>query len=220
LTNSSGPSWRELTPAQQKALAPLVNEWKNFGPARKSKWLQIADKYASMTTEEQHRLQEKMRDWVKMSPEERRIARENYTNSKKITKVEKTEKWQQYQQLPEEQKKKLAADATVKKQVANLPAPGSSKQGKVGPPLKTITRPASNNASSSASSKASGTAKPLPGSPAGTAPVAPVAGAVPMVPVAGATVTPAPAAATPPAAAAAPAAVVPATPFPQPSPAK
>ncbi|UUZ47873.1 hypothetical protein LP420_33060 [Massilia sp. B-10] len=42
--------------------------------------------------------------------------RENYTLSKKVEKSQKATQWEQYQQLPEEQKRKLAADAAVKKQ--------------------------------------------------------------------------------------------------------
>jgi len=110
------PLWKELTAPQRVALDPLKLEWDRLDSARKAKWIDIANRYASMKPDEQQRVQERMRAWVKLTPEERRVARENYTLSKKIDKSQKASQWEQYQQLPEEQKRKLAADAAVKKQ--------------------------------------------------------------------------------------------------------
>ena len=115
------PMWNDLSPAQQVALDPLKTEWDRMEAIRKQKWLEIANRYSSMKADEQQRVQERMRAWLKLTPEERRLARENYTLSKKIGKDQKSAQWEQYQQLPEEEKRKLAADAANKKQVTNLP---------------------------------------------------------------------------------------------------
>ena len=115
------PQWTELTRPQQVALEPLRGEWDYLDGMRKQKWLDIANRYASMKSDEQVRVHERMRDWLKLTPEERRLARENYTLSKKIDKGQKSAQWEQYQALPEEEKRKLAADAALKKQVTNLP---------------------------------------------------------------------------------------------------
>lgn len=138
MTKSS--HWTELSPAQQQALAPLAAEWDKIDDVRKKKWLEIGDKYASMKPDEQQRLQERMREWAKLTPEQRRIARESYVRAKKLNRDQRTAKWQEYQQLPEEQKKKLAADAANKKHVANLPAPKS--KAKTVPPIKSTPAPA------------------------------------------------------------------------------
>jgi hypothetical protein len=71
------PSWAELGPEQQKALAPLAGEWDKLDSFRKKKWLEIGDRYTKMKPEEQQRMQERMREWVKLTPEQRRIARES-----------------------------------------------------------------------------------------------------------------------------------------------
>jgi hypothetical protein len=113
--------WKDLSHPQQVALAPLMAEWDHMETARMQKWLDIANRYSSMKPDEQQRVQERMRAWLKLTPEERRVARENYTLSKKIDKGQKSAQWEQYKQLPEEEKKKLAADAAVKKQITNLP---------------------------------------------------------------------------------------------------
>jgi hypothetical protein len=118
------PLWNALSRPQQVALEPLAAEWDRMESIRKQKWLEIANRYSSMKPEEQARVHEKMREWVKMTPEERRVVRENYTRAKKIDPSQKSQQWEQYQQLPEEQKKQLAAEAAsarAKKQVANLP---------------------------------------------------------------------------------------------------
>jgi hypothetical protein len=134
------PLWTDLTPAQQQALAPLATEWDKLNSARKSKWLAIGNKYASMKPDEQQRVQARMRDWIKLTPEQRRIARESYARAKKLDPNQKSEQWQKYQQLPEEQKKKLASDAASRKRVAALP-PASQAKSKTVPPIKSAPKP-------------------------------------------------------------------------------
>ncbi len=130
------PLWNSLTRPQQVALEPLKVEWDRMEAVRKQKWLEIANRFSSMKPDEQARVHERMRDWVKMTPEERRVVRENYTRTKKIDPGQKSQQWEQYQQLPEEQKKQLAAEAAsarAKKQVANLPTTAQSKIKTVAP---------------------------------------------------------------------------------------
>ncbi len=135
-TNGANLQWNNLTPAQQFALAPLAVEWKNMGPIRKEKWLKIANKFSSMKSDEQLRAQEKMREWIKLTPEQRQTVRENYARAKKLAPTQKTEKWEQYQQLPEEKKKNLAGAIVTKKQVTNLPSSSQSTQKTI-QPIKT-----------------------------------------------------------------------------------
>lgn len=135
------PLWSELNPAQKQALAPLESEWDNLEAFRKDKWLVIGNKFASMSPDEQQRVQDRMRDWVKLTPEQRRIARENYLRAKKIKPDQKSAQWEQYQQLPEDEKRKLAAEATTKKHVATLPPPAQRKDSKTIPPIKAAPKP-------------------------------------------------------------------------------
>ncbi|MDB5762616.1 MAG: hypothetical protein JWQ21_1611 [Herminiimonas sp.] len=133
------PLWAELTPAQQQALAPLAVEWDKLDAQHKKKWLTIGNRYGSLKPDQQIRLQNRMRDWTKLTPEQRRVARESYSRAKKLNPVQKSAEWQQYQQLPEEQKKKLAAEAAAKKPVANLP-PAYQSKAKVTPPPKSALK--------------------------------------------------------------------------------
>lgn len=136
------PRWSELSPAQKQALAPLESEWDNLDAFRKNKWLVIGNKFASMKPDEQQRVQDRMRDWVRLTPEQRRMARENYLRAqKKLKPDQKSAQWEQYQQLPEEEKKKLAAEAAAKKHVATLPSPAQRKDSKTVPPIKSAPKP-------------------------------------------------------------------------------
>jgi hypothetical protein len=134
------PLWSALSGPQQVALEPLVGEWDRMEGVRKQKWLEIANRFASMKPDEQARVHERMRDWIKLTPDQRRLVRENYTRTKKIGPNEKSEQWEKYQQLPEEQKKQLAAQAAsamAKKQVANLPSHAQSNAKTVAPIKRT-----------------------------------------------------------------------------------
>ncbi|GAA5231291.1 hypothetical protein GCM10025794_26800 [Massilia kyonggiensis] len=126
------PLWRSLTPAQQVALQPLQAEWDQMDGVRKQKWLQLANRFATLKPEEQQRVHERMRAWVKLTPEQRELARETYTRTRKIAPEQKNATWESYLQLPEDQKKKLAASATARKTPRVVP---SQANGKVVAPL-------------------------------------------------------------------------------------
>jgi hypothetical protein len=133
------PLWVELSPAQQHALTPLSAEWDGLDASHKKKWLTIGNKFSSLKPDQQLRVQNRMRDWAKLTPAQRRVARESYSRAKKLDSHEKSTKWQQYQQLPEDQRQKLAEDAAAKKRVANLP-PASQSKGKLTSPPKNSSK--------------------------------------------------------------------------------
>ena len=171
------PLWASLTPAQKIALAPIADEWDQADGVRKKKWLEIANRFASMKPDEQARVHERMRDLFKMSPEERRVVRENYTRAKKIDPTQKSEQWEKYQQLPEEKKKQLAEEAVnarTKKQVANLPSAAQSSAKTVAPIKR--TPPPTSCAPGTVKNTAAPTPPcvPAPVSPPPAAPAAPV----------------------------------------------
>jgi len=108
------PVWSQLSPSQQLALEPLHAEWDPMEGARKKKWLELANHYASMSPEEQQRVHERMREWVRLTPAQRKVARQNFTQARTIAPNEKTATWESYKQLPDEQKQKLADEARRK----------------------------------------------------------------------------------------------------------
>lgn len=135
----SKPRWSDLTPEQQHALAPLADEWDQLEATRKNKWLAIGNKFSSMTPDEQQRVHARMRDWVTLTPDQRRVARESHARASKLGTDRKSARWEQYQQLPEEEKKKLAAGAASKNPVATLPPPASQGKNTI-PPIKSAPK--------------------------------------------------------------------------------
>lgn len=109
------PLWRDLNPAQRTALAPLAAEWDQMDGVRKQKWLEMSSHFASLKPDEQARIHERMREWVRLTPAERKLARDTYKRTKKLAPGEKTATWESYQQLPEDQKHKLAESAAARK---------------------------------------------------------------------------------------------------------
>jgi hypothetical protein len=108
-SNSAALKWSKLSTGQHLALAPFARDWDRFSDSRKQKWLKIAAQYEKMTPEAQDRLHQRMAEWVRMSPDQRRLARENFQLSKAVPAPQRQKAWAAYQQLPDEQKKKLEA---------------------------------------------------------------------------------------------------------------
>ncbi|CAB3785733.1 DUF3106 domain-containing protein [Pararobbsia alpina] len=107
---ASGPlSWARLSADQHEALAPFAHDWDKFDDDRKRRWIKIASRYKKMSPDAQKRLHGRMHEWLSMTPEQRRTARENYQLSKQVPVQQRENAWNAYQRLPEDQKKTLAA---------------------------------------------------------------------------------------------------------------
>jgi hypothetical protein len=102
-------AWAKLSVNQRTALAPFAREWDQFSDVRKRKWLKIATQYPKLSLDEQARLHQRMAEWVSMTADQRRTARENFQLSKAVPVQQREKAWADYQRLPEDQKKKLAA---------------------------------------------------------------------------------------------------------------
>lgn len=183
LSADSPLAWSHLTEAQHIALAPFATQWDSFSDERKQKWLKIASRFHRMSPEAQKHLHQRMQEWVRLTPDQRKVARENYQVSKSVP-LEKREKaWDAYQKLSEEQKKKLAASEHVRRPtVVSAPPTGKTE-------VKDINRlvaareqgPASGHAGSG-SGPATAPAAPVSGVP--TQPAIPNAGSiVPATPI-------------------------------------
>lgn len=111
------PSWAELNAEQKRALAPLAGEWDKMDGFRRKKWLGIAQRYSSLSPDEQARMQRRMTDWAKLTPDERKRAREKYRSLQKAPPEQKEAvklKWEEYKELPESERNRLKAEASQK----------------------------------------------------------------------------------------------------------
>ncbi len=108
---AAGPQWSQLSAQQRTALAPLQREWPRFDADRKRKWLDIAARYPAMSAAQRQMLQRRISDWVRMTPQQRRIARANYLATGRASLGKRQRAWQRYQQLPPAQRHALARQA-------------------------------------------------------------------------------------------------------------
>jgi hypothetical protein len=114
------PGWTALTPEQKTILAPLEKEWGQMDAFRRKQWLGIAQRYPEMTHLEQASMQRNMREWVRLAPEERKLAREKYKSLKRISPEERQlvkQRWEEYSTLTEEEKERLRSKAPKKPKV-------------------------------------------------------------------------------------------------------
>lgn len=100
-----------MPPAQQLALNPLRAEWSGLGADSKQKWLEIAARFPTLPADERVRIQARMTEWARMSPQERGRVRLNFQEATQASPRDRQAQWDAYQALPEEQKRRLAARA-------------------------------------------------------------------------------------------------------------
>lgn len=111
-TPAPAPTWAQLDADKRQVLAPLEQEWDRMSAERRKKWFGIAQRYPKMKPAEQERVQRRMIDWVRLSPQQRREARENYRKLGKLNaekKADLAQRWAEYQALPEAERNSLVA---------------------------------------------------------------------------------------------------------------
>ena len=179
LPGSNSPTaWSRLNAAEHIALAPFEPLWDSFSEERKRKWIKIAARYPKMSPDAQKRLHDRMTEWVRMTPEQRRVARENYQVSKELPREARQNAWKAYQQLPEEQKERLAASER-KRRPSVVSTPPSGRTEIKG--LDRLVNARDHGASGAAAARAAAAAS-LP-TPAAPPPVPPAGSFVPATPL-------------------------------------
>ena len=124
-TSTSGPVWHSLSPDQRKALGPLERDWSSIDAARKTKWLEVAARFPAMPAADQQRVQERMAEWARMTPNERGRARLSFQESKQFSPEQKQARWEAYQALPDDERRALA-DKHQPKPAALRPLPAGA----------------------------------------------------------------------------------------------
>ena len=100
-------TWRQLTPMQRQALAPLGAQWSALTPQQQTKWLTISKNFNQLPVADQITMHSRMADWVDLSPQQRNLARLNFNQMQSLPKEDKKAKWETYQALPAEEKRLL-----------------------------------------------------------------------------------------------------------------
>ena len=110
-TTEQGPKWSPLPSATRAALAPLQDDWSTFGADQKQKWVELAAQMPSMSSDERQRVQARMTEWSKLTPEQRGTTRFQFKQAKELAPTNRQARWDAYQALPDDEKKELASRA-------------------------------------------------------------------------------------------------------------
>ncbi len=102
-------AWRQLTPMQRQALAPLGAQWSALSTQQQAKWLTLSKNFTQLTVADQITMHSRMADWVDLSPQQRNLARLNFNQFQYLPKEDKKAQWEAYQALPTEKKLLLSA---------------------------------------------------------------------------------------------------------------
>lgn len=108
-TSARAPAWAQLPQAQKAFLAPIEESWDSLSVQTRRKLIGIAQRQATMTSEQRERVQSRLSQWAQLSTEERDLARRNY---------------QQLNRLPPDQRQDLAR----RWQEAKQPAPAGTAE--------------------------------------------------------------------------------------------
>jgi hypothetical protein len=103
------PLWSELTKSQQRVLQPFASQWNTWAAADKRRWIALANRVPRMRAEDQDRARKRIVEWAALTPEQRRVARQNYRIASELTPDERRAQWERYRQLSPEEQKALRA---------------------------------------------------------------------------------------------------------------
>ncbi|MDD2915716.1 MAG: DUF3106 domain-containing protein [Gallionella sp.] len=105
-------SWHSLTPVQQEALAPLSQQWDKLPELEQHDLLNTASRFPHLTPEQKLRFHSRLETWSKLTPTQRKAAREKYRAFKNVP----TEKQEQVKQMVKQEQARR--EQTMKAQQA------------------------------------------------------------------------------------------------------
>jgi hypothetical protein len=111
--SETGVAWAELSPAQKSFLQPLERDWSSIEAPQKRKWLELATRVPKLSADERQRIQTRMTEWAKLTPDQRGQARIHFQEAKQLPARDRQARWDAYQSLPPEQKERLATRAAL-----------------------------------------------------------------------------------------------------------
>lgn len=127
-TSLNAPTqWTALTISQRSLLNPLAADWAELSDIQRTKWINATPVLASLSEPELKRLHERMRDWARLTPAERRDARVGFQVAKQVGAEERQARWDAYQALPPEKRQELIDKANARRQAQMLIAPQAPK---------------------------------------------------------------------------------------------
>lgn len=138
------PLWSELTAAQHEVLEPLEPQWNALPAAKKRSWLKLADRVPRMEPADREKAQVRIREWATLTPEQRRLARNNYRLAKNLDKAEREASWEQYSTMTAEQRSVLRTSGWTSNTAARHAGAPTGLAKEAARPLPGATLPSTN----------------------------------------------------------------------------
>ena len=120
----TGPlAWAKLSPAQRGVLTPLERDWNTITPGQQQKWAELANRFPAMPADERGRVQQRIAEWSKLTPQQRASARLNFQEARQLSPQERQQQWETYRALPADQRRALAERADRPRPATPVAAP-------------------------------------------------------------------------------------------------
>jgi hypothetical protein len=125
------PLWSELTEAQQQVLAPFASQWNALPSSEKRAWADLALTFPKMKPERRKRVERRIVEWAALTPQQRRIARENYRLAQQRSNERLVAEWEAYQAMTPEQRSVLVSAGSTPSNTAARSAAGPTGLARV-----------------------------------------------------------------------------------------
>ncbi len=144
------PLWKDLRADQQQLLAPFADQWNTLPAEEKRAWVSLANRVPNMSQDERAKAQGRIVEWAKLSPDQRRLARQNYRLAKSLPSEQRVAQWESYQTLTPEQQQVLRSNGstsnTAAKHAGSRTALAKEAAQPMSPALSAVTRKPSRSA--------------------------------------------------------------------------
>jgi Protein of unknown function (DUF3106) len=137
------PLWSELSPARQQVLTPFATEWNALPAQQKRLWVALADRIPKMKPSEQEKAQQRIREWAMLTPDQRRLARQNFRLANTLPNDQRVAQWQQYQTMTPEQRAVLQVSGTTSNTAAKHAGSRTGLAKEAAQPLSESIKPVS-----------------------------------------------------------------------------
>lgn len=135
------PLWSELTPRQQQLLQPFAEQWNSLPVEEKRAWKALAQRFPKLSAAERSHAVKRISEWAALTPEQRKIARQNFRLAQALPKDERVAQWEQYQALTEEQRRVLQNSGSTSNTAARHAGSRTGLAKEAAQPIADYARP-------------------------------------------------------------------------------
>lgn len=134
------PLWSELSTAQRDVLSPFEAQWNSWSSQEKHNWISLADKVPGMAPAAQARARKRISEWAALTPDQRRIARQNYRLARRLPPEQRQAQWERYREMTPEQQSVLRISGTTSNTAARHAGARTGLAKQAAQPLSDLVR--------------------------------------------------------------------------------